>query len=172
MQQTPEILCTIEQYRVGRQRFVQQGGLGTKPSPPPLLIHHRLQLINDFTPINDSRPRLDFQLYEHDLPSLMNVLEKTLEFVSLFRLFMNFSPVDALFLLFVGGHHRQSPTASIRAVSEHRSFLIPISLTLSMIIGVNSVSSIIALQLILLAQEFLLPRLNGSTRVIFHFAPQ
>ena len=92
MQQTPEMLCSAEQNREERQQFVQQGGLGTKPSPPPLLIHHRWQLINDFTPVNDLLPRLDFQLYEHDLPMLKDVLEKTLEFVKSFQALHEFKP--------------------------------------------------------------------------------
>ena len=92
MQQMPEMLCAVEQHREERQRFVQQGGLGAKPSPPPLLIHHRWQLINDFTPVGDSLPRLDFQLYEHDLPRLKDVLDKTLEFVKSFQALHEFKP--------------------------------------------------------------------------------
>ena len=92
MQQTPEMLCSAEQNREERGQFVQQGGLGTKPSPPPLLIHHRWQLINDFTPVSDSLPRLDFQLYEHDLPRLKDVLDKTLEFVKSFQALHEFKP--------------------------------------------------------------------------------
>ena len=92
MQQMPEMLCAVEQYREERQRFVHQGGLGAKPSPPPLLIHHRWQLINDFTPVSDSLPRLDFQLYEHDLPRLKDVLDKTLEFVKSFQALHEFKP--------------------------------------------------------------------------------
>ena len=72
MQQTPEMLCSAEQNREERQQFVRQGGLGTKPS--------------------DLLPRLDFQLYEHDLPMLKDVLEKTLEFVKSFQALHEFKP--------------------------------------------------------------------------------
>jgi len=92
MKQAPEMLFSAEQYREERQRFVQQGGLGTKPNPPPSLIHYRWQLINDFAPINELLPRLDFQLYEHDLSTLKEVLVETLGFVKLFQALNNFKP--------------------------------------------------------------------------------
>ena len=92
MQQTPEMSSSADNFRKERQRFVQQGGLGTKPSPPPLLIHYRWQLINDFAPVDESVPRLDFQLYEHDLPKLEKVLEETLGFVKSFQALHEFKP--------------------------------------------------------------------------------
>jgi hypothetical protein len=92
MHQTPEMSLSADNFREERQRFVQQGGLGTKPSPPPLLIHYRWQLINDFAPVDESLPRLDFQLYEHDLPKLEEVLEETLGFVKSFQALHEFKP--------------------------------------------------------------------------------
>ena len=92
MHQTSEMLSAADNFREERQRFVQQGGLGTKPSPPPLLIHYRWQLINDFAPVDESLPRLDFQLYEHDLPRLEEVLEETLGFVKSFQALHEFKP--------------------------------------------------------------------------------
>jgi hypothetical protein len=92
MQQTPEMSSSADNFREGRQRFVQQGGLATKPSPPPLLIHYRWQLINDFAPVDESLPRLDFQLYEHDFPKLEEVLEETLGFVKSFQALHEFKP--------------------------------------------------------------------------------
>ena len=92
MQQTSEMSLSADNFREERQRFVQQGGLGTKPSPPPLLIHYRWQLINDFAPVDESLPRLDFQLYEHDLTKLEEVLEETLGFVKSFHALHEFKP--------------------------------------------------------------------------------
>ncbi len=92
MTQTPEMLQAAEKLRQERQQFIHQGGLGIRPSPPPLLIHYRWQLINNYDAVDVSLPRLDFSLYEHDLKKLEAVLEETVKFVRAFHELHAFKP--------------------------------------------------------------------------------
>lgn len=90
--QSLEMQAQTETFRLQRQRFVAHGGAADRPQFPEKLIHHRWQLINDFEPVNPSQPRLDFQLYEHDLTTLEQVLSTTAQAVTAFHAKTGFKP--------------------------------------------------------------------------------
>jgi len=90
--QSEEMRCTVENFRRIRQSLITSGGAGERPEWPNELLHYRWQQINDHGPTNDLMPRLDFQVYEHDLASLEGVLKETLAFVKAYHRRTGFSP--------------------------------------------------------------------------------
>lgn len=90
--QSLEMRAAVEQLCGARRLFIQQGGVGVRPKPPAELIHERWQFINHYSSCHGSEPRLDFQMYEHDLPRLALVLAETLKFVERFQASTGFKP--------------------------------------------------------------------------------
>ena len=102
-------MAMTETYRKQRQTFIAHGGAADRPQTPKKLIHFRWQLINDYEPIDPLQPRLDFQLYEHDLTTLEQVLTSTIRTVEIFHDKTGFKPNGWAFYVVQRGEIKAKP---------------------------------------------------------------